>query len=105
MSVIVTLSMKGDPKRFEEYAKANADLMRTISGAAQAAGVIGHRFYAAGDNQLMVIDEWPDADSFHGFFEGQAAAIGPMMADAGLEGEPVITVLHELDTPDKVGWD
>jgi len=105
MSVIVTLQMKGDPKRFEEYAAAHADNLRAIAAEAKAAGVIAHRFYGAEGNQIVVIDEWPDTESFHSFFEAQAAAIGPMMADAGLEGEPVITVLHELDTADKVGWE
>jgi heme-degrading monooxygenase HmoA len=105
MSVIITLKLKGDSSRFEEYAAANADKLRAIAAEAKAAGVIGHRFYGSEGNQVMVIDEWPDAESFHGFFDGQADVIGPMMGEAGFQGEPEITVWRELDTPDKVGWD
>jgi heme-degrading monooxygenase HmoA len=105
MSVIITLELNGDPKRFEEFAEANADRLRAISAAGQAAGVIGHRFYGADGNRIMVIDEWPDADSFHRFFTAQADAIGPMMAEVGIEGEPQVTVWHELESHDQVGWD
>jgi heme-degrading monooxygenase HmoA len=105
MSVIVTLKLKGDPKRFEEFAAANVDRLRAISAEAQALGVIGHRFYGAEGNQILVIDEWPDADSFHRFFEGQADAIGPMMGEAGFEGEPEIMIWRELESHDQVGWD
>jgi heme-degrading monooxygenase HmoA len=105
MSVIITLRLKGDPKRFEEYAAANADRLRSIADHGKAAGVIGHRFYGAEGNQIMVIDEWPDADSFHRFFDSQADTIGPMMQEAGFEGEPEITVWQKLESHDEVGWD
>ena len=105
MSVIITLKLNGDPERFEAFAAANADRLRAVADAGKAAGVMGHRFYGAEGNQIIVIDEWPDAESFHRFFEGQASAIGPIMADAGIEGEPEITVWRELESHDKVGWD
>ena len=105
MSVIITLKLNGDPKRFEEFAAANVDRLGAISSAAQAAGVIGHRFYGADGSQIMVVDEWPDADTFHQFFAAQAGAIGPMMEEAGIQGEPEITVWHELESHDQVGWD
>ncbi len=29
---------------------------------------------------MMVLDEWPDAESFHAFFAASQDEIGPMMA-------------------------
>ena len=104
MSVIMTLRMKGDPKRFEEIAAQNPDRVKAISDAGREAGVIAHRFYGSDDGQIMVIDEWPDAETFHGFFQAQAPNIQPLMADVGVEGEPELTIWHKLESHDEVGW-
>ena len=104
MSVIITLYMKGDAKRLEEIAGQNPDRLSSIAGRAKEAGVIGHRFYGSDDGHVLVLDEWPDAESFQGFFEGTASEIQPLMQDAGVEGEPTITVWHKLETGDDIGW-
>ena len=52
----------------------------------------------------MVIDEWPDAESFQRFFAEQESAIGPMMQQVAT-GEPEITFWTKLETGDDVGWD
>jgi hypothetical protein len=52
----------------------------------------------------MVVDEWPDAESFQCFFADQAAAIEPMNQRVATS-EPEITFLRKLDTRDDVGWD
>jgi hypothetical protein len=103
VSVIVTVLTKGDPKQVEDYAAANSDSMRTIIESAQSHGVLAHRFYGA-DGQVLVIDEWPDADSFHAFFEENGDRIGPIMQAAGAQGPPEVTVWEKLDTGDEVGW-
>jgi hypothetical protein len=99
MSVFMILRLKGDPERFERYAQDNADLMRRIAGAGQDAGATRHAF-AGGDGEVLVIDEWPDAESFQGFFESQSTAIPQLIAEAGAEGPPQITFYRKLDTPD-----
>jgi quinol monooxygenase YgiN len=104
MSVIVTLRMKGDPKRLEEIASQNPDRVKTIADKGKEAGAIAHRFYGSDDGQIMVIDEWPDAESFQGFFQDQAPNIQPLMQDTGVEGEPVVTIWHKLETGDEIGW-
>jgi quinol monooxygenase YgiN len=103
VSVIMTLRVSGDPDKMEQHAQENADTIRAISERAQAAGVIGHRFYGS-EGQILVIDEWPDAESFHRFFDAEAATIGPMMAAVGA-GEPEITFWRKLETGDEVGWE
>jgi hypothetical protein len=104
MSVIVTVLTKGDPKRVEEYAAANTDSMLAITDSAKSHGLIAHRFYGAGD-EVLVIDEWPDGDSFHAFFEENADRIGPIMQAAGAQGPPETKVWEKLETGDDVGWE
>ncbi len=103
MSVIVTVWFMGDPDRFEQLANDKRDEIKAIAERAQAAGVIAHRFYGSED-QVMVVDEWPDGESFQRFFEAEQGTIGPLMAEAGVTSEPQVRFWRVLDTPDKVGW-
>ncbi len=105
MSVIMTLRMKGDPKRLEAVAAEDPSRLTRITDRGKEAGVIAHRFYGTDDGQIMVIDEWPDAESFHGFFEASAHDIQPLMQDVGVEGEPEVTIWHKLETHDEIGWE
>jgi hypothetical protein len=52
----------------------------------------------------MVVDEWPDAESFKRFFEGEQDTIGPMMAEV-TTSEPEVTFWRKLETHDEVGWE
>ena len=72
MSVIMTLRFTGDPDKLEQLAAEQGDMIRGISARAQEQGVIAHRFYASGD-QIMVVDEWPDEQSFQTFFAAEEA--------------------------------
>jgi quinol monooxygenase YgiN len=103
MSVIMTLRVSGDPDKMERLAQESADVIRGISERAQAAGVIAHRFYGS-EGQIMVVDEWPDPESFQRFFEAEQEAIGPMMEQVAT-GEPEITFWRKLETGDDVGWE
>ncbi|MFL6113282.1 MAG: hypothetical protein ACJ786_18265 [Catenulispora sp.] len=71
----------GDPDNFEQYAKANADKMQRIAVEGKAAGATRHAF-AAGHGEIMVIDEWPDAESFQRFFQSQTE-IPRLMQEGG----------------------
>lgn len=104
MSVIMTLRMKADPKRLEELAAQDPERFRSISGRGKEAGVIAHRFYGSHDGQVMVVDEWPDEQSFQRFFEQEGPNIQPLMQDAGVEGEPEVTFWHKLESHDEIGW-
>ena len=102
MSVLMTLVVDGDAAKLERLASENADGLRAILAKAQEAGVIAHRFFGS-DDRIMVVDEWPDAESFRAFFAAMEHEIGPMMAQVS-SGEPRIDFWRELDTPDKLGW-
>jgi hypothetical protein len=104
MSVIMTLWGRGEPERLEEYAAGHKDEMQAILERAKEHGLIAHRFYGT-DGQIMVVDEWPDAESFQRFFASVEDQIGPMMGAAGITDEPAVSFWRKLDTHDDYGWD
>jgi hypothetical protein len=101
MSVIVILRIPGNPADLENYAAGpGGEVMRQVAENGRAAGAIRHCF-AAGENEIMVVDEWPDEDTFHGFFSSQTQ-IADIMREGGAQGPPQITVHRVLDTPDRI---
>jgi hypothetical protein len=104
MSVIMTLRTTADPAAVEAYAQANPEKLEAIIALSKEHGVIAHRFYGSDDGQIMVIDEWPDAESFNTFFGASESLIGPMMGAVGA-GKPEVTFWRKLETGDDVGWE
>jgi heme-degrading monooxygenase HmoA len=104
MSVIMTLRANGDPAELERRAAGNPAAIRAISDRAKQHGLIAHRFYGSDDGQIMVVDEWPDADSFRAFFEEMRAEIEPLMREIGVTAEPEVTFWRKLESHDEVGW-
>ena len=103
MSVIMTLWLQGDPAALERYAAENSETMRGIVEHAMEHGAIAHRFYGS-DGQILVIDEWPDEESFNSFFAHMQGEIGPMMEAVGVTNEPKPVFWRKLDTGDDYGW-
>jgi hypothetical protein len=103
MSVIMTLRVPGDPQKLEQYTVENPDAVRGISKRAKEYGVIAHRFYGS-DNEIMVVDEWPDPESFQRFFADVGPEIDPIMQQVAT-GEPMVTFWRKLETGDDVGWE
>jgi hypothetical protein len=95
--------VQGDPAKVEEVAAANKEKMREIADRAVEHGLIGHRFYGS-EGQVMVVDEWPDEQSFETFFGEVESEIGPLMQQAGIESKPQIRFWRKLETHDDVGW-
>ena len=105
MSVILTFRVQGDPQKLESMAGENPDRMRGIADRAKEHGLIAHRFYGSDDGQIMVVDEWPDPQSFQTFFEQERGEIEPLMQQVGVSSEPEITFWRRLETHDEVGWE
>ena len=100
MSVIVILRIPGNPGDLEGYAAGpGGELMRRIAEAGKAAGAIRHTF-AGGANEILVIDEWPDEQTFQAFFASQPE-IADVMRDGGAQGPPETTFYRKLSTPDQ----
>jgi quinol monooxygenase YgiN len=104
MSVIMTFRMSGDPGKLEQLARENPDTLRRISDEAKRHGLVAHRFYGS-ENEIMVVDEWPDPESFQKFFEAMRSEIEPMMQAVAVTGEPEVRFWRKLETHDDVGWD
>jgi hypothetical protein len=105
VSVIMTLSVKGDPEKLEQHAASDPAAMQAILQSAKGHGLIAHRFYGSHDGEIVVIDEWPDEESFQSFFEENGGRIGAMMQAAGVTSEPQPRFLRKLDTHDEFGWE
>jgi hypothetical protein len=100
MSTIVILRIPGNPADLERYAAGpGGDVMRQIALAGKAAGAIHHSF-AGGSNEVLVIDEWPDQESFEKFFAGETD-IADVMRDGGAQGPPEMSFYRKLNTPDQ----
>jgi quinol monooxygenase YgiN len=99
MSVIVMMRMHGDPERIEAWSQANKQVALGIAEDSKRAGCIHHLFAAEGD-EVVGINEWPDEQAFHTFFDSQPD-IPKVMEAVGVQGEPEITVLRKMDTPDQ----
>jgi hypothetical protein len=97
MSVIVVLRVAADVDAFERYASENGEQLKRIAEDGRSRGCIHHQF-AAGDGELIVVDEWTDEASFQGFFEGQTEI--PDVMAAAAKGEPQISFHRKLDTAD-----
>jgi heme-degrading monooxygenase HmoA len=105
MSVIMTLWAQGDPEKLESAAAEKQEHIAGIAEAAKEHGCIAHRFYGHTEGgQIMVIDEWPDQESFNRFFESQEAEIGEVMQAAGISSQPGINFWRKLETHDEIGW-
>jgi heme-degrading monooxygenase HmoA len=105
MSVIMTLRAKGDPNELEKRAAGNPEAIRAISDRAQQHGLIAHRFYGSEDGQIMVVDEWPDPESFQKFFAEAQSEIESLMREVGVTSDPEVTFWRKLESHDEVGWD
>ena len=73
--MIMTLRAHGDPHKLEQRAAQNPDAMRSIMERAKEHGLTAHRFYGSEDGQIMVVDEWPDPESFQRFFDSTRSEI------------------------------
>jgi len=77
--------------------------MQEILSHATQHGLIAHGFYGA-DGKILILDEWPDAQSFQEFFAQSESQIVPMMAAAEICGAPNPVFWRKLETNDDYGW-
>lgn len=98
MSVMTTLRVSGDGNKLEEYAARDKSVFNEVSERAKAHGCIHHAFYAS-DDEILVVDEWPDEASFQAFFSASPEIPG-VMADLGVTSQPTITFWRRLESRD-----
>src|SRR3954467_12918982 len=99
MSVYMSLRVQADPERLEEVASNKQDMLRGIAERARGAGCIHHTF-AAGDGEVVVMDEWESPEAFQRFFESEQD-IAELMAAVGVEEQPAPTFYRPLRLGDE----
>jgi hypothetical protein len=99
MSVLVTLKAEGDPAKLVALNEANPQRIRDVAARGKQAGAIHHAFWANGST-VLVVDEWPDAETFQKFFAA-STDIPPIMAESGVTAEPEITFWERIELGDE----
>jgi len=89
--IVIVRCAVSDVGKALEFARGNPGVPDEITAYGKSLGQIGHRMLTDG-NDLVVIDEWPDANTFNTFFAG-ATRMGEFMSGAGVVGEPEVTIL------------
>ncbi|WP_027347092.1 hypothetical protein [Hamadaea tsunoensis] len=97
MSVIMIMRVPGEAESFERYAAENAAEMRGVADRAKGYGAVRH-FFGSGRGEVVVIDEWPDEESFRRFF-AEVKELPDIMQRAGAQGAPELSFLRKLDMP------
>jgi hypothetical protein len=100
MSVMIAIKFPVSADVMEKVVNDHRETMMSIIEDGKSYGAIHHQFAADPDGAAMVVDEWPDEESFHRFF-GQQDDIKKVMAAAGVASEPTITVYRIMDTADR----
>ncbi len=100
MSVIITIKFATPAETLEKVVLDNAATMAAIGEDGRRHGAIHHQFVQHPDGSAVALDEWPDLDSFHRFFDAQQDIKG-IMAQAGVTQPPEVTVFPAIDTPDR----
>ena len=101
MSVLMTLRVPADASRLEALAEKDPTVLASVAAKGQASGATYHRFYAT-DTEILVVDVWPDEESFQAFF-ASTPEIPDIMAEAGVTTAPEITFWRQLDLGDDIG--
>jgi hypothetical protein len=100
VSVLVIGHMTVDPANVAKlWADRPADF-QAVANEAKAQGATHHR-WAFGEGRVVIIDEWPDAETFQKFFESQTQ-IPELMQAGGVQGPPEFEILEARnDAPDQ----
>src|SRR3954466_7785345 len=101
MSVLMLLRVKADATKVEKISHDEPAIMKAIIEAATSHGLIRHRFFGTAD-EVIVVDEWPDEESFQKFFSG-TPEVQQLLASAGVTTQPDVTFARQLDVDDAVG--
>jgi hypothetical protein len=99
MSVIVIGKMKAEPATIKKLRNDRKADFQGIAKEAKAAGAMHHR-WGFGDGYIVIIDEWPDGESFQKFFSSNES-IPPLMEAGGVQGAPEFTIVEAATGPDE----
>lgn len=96
MPITVIVRIAADPAAWQQYSAANRDQMARIAAEAKESGCVSH-FFAAGDGEVVAVDEWETAEQCQQFF-GNQAEIPEVMRGVGATEPPQVAIYQKLDT-------
>jgi quinol monooxygenase YgiN len=99
VSVYMSLRVKADPNKLEQYAQENREFMQGIADRAKGLGCLHHTF-ASEDGDVIVMDEWESREAFEKFFN-DAEDVRQVMQEMGVQSEPEIHYYKKLNTGDE----
>jgi heme-degrading monooxygenase HmoA len=99
MATFVIIRLNADPVKLEGLFTERAADFTAIADVGRASGAKHHQFLK-GDGEVVIVDEWDSAQQFQSFFHGETG-VAELMAAAGVEGPPEISVYEILDSPDR----
>jgi hypothetical protein len=97
VSVIVIGRFSADTANLERLWRERPEDFESVSADSKTQGAISHR-WGFGDGQVLLVDEWSDAESFHRFFDNQQT-IPVLMQAAGVQGPPSFEFYEAKDGP------
>ncbi|MGO4255163.1 hypothetical protein [Marmoricola sp. RAF53] len=100
MSVLMALRVSGDATGLE---KVDPAVFKSVVAKAVEMGATKHRFFTNG-SEILVLDEWPDRETFQKFFES-TPEVPEVMAAAGVTEQPVIEFWDRVGVDDALNWD
>jgi hypothetical protein len=89
------------PEQLPKHMEANADTFQAITASARTFGLLTH-YWSYEPGFLVVVDTWPDEQSFRRFFTDNESQIRQAMSPV-ITGDPEIVFYENLDTQDQVG--
>jgi hypothetical protein len=98
MSVLVIGKFPGDTALFKKMLTERAGELANIAEQARGVGCIHHRF-GVGDGFVILVDEWESPQQFERFFS--RPDIQALVGEMGASGEPEITVVEAIASPDE----
>jgi hypothetical protein len=102
MSVLMTARMDGDARAYEKIAKDGTTTFGDVVEMGKQRGMISQQFYG-NDTEILVVEEWPDKETFQAFFQAAGEQIQELVGHAGVSTEPEIKFWHKLEIGDDVG--
>jgi hypothetical protein len=100
MSVVITVTFALSAETMQKVVQENGPTMLAIGEDGKRHGAIHHQFVQDPDGNAVALDEWPDEESFHRFFDSHED-IRRIMAQAGVTEPPEIRVYPAIDTSDR----
>jgi len=94
--VIVMIKVPGDVTKARATFEAQSDFLSQTTHRSREAGALHHGF-AAGDGEIVVIDEWHSREAFEQFFADPA--IAKFMAHARASAPPVVEFYEAVEAP------